>query len=148
MSGETVSGLMTSKVRTVDMDQTLAHVREIFARVSFHHLVVIDNEKIVGLISDRDLFRAVSPFAGTSVEQTRDAHTLQQKVHQIMTRQVITCRGETPAWKAGRLMLEKRVSCLPVVDREGQCVGILTLRDIARWAIERMNGGGATTRAA
>ncbi len=141
--GVLVGDIMTAKVLTVDMDRSLNDVRRIFERSAFHHLIVVEEGKLVGLVSDRDVFRAVSPFVGTSTERSCDAFTLRKHVHQIMTRLPETTTADSPAEDACRLMLESRVSCLPVVNERGACVGIVTIRDIARWALTELGGQGS-----
>jgi acetoin utilization protein AcuB len=136
--GVRVRDIMTKKVLTVDMDRSLNDVRRVFERAPFHHLVVIEEGKLVGLVSDRDVFREISPFVGTPTERSCDAFTLRKHVHQIMTRRPETCDPEAEASEACRLMLEKRISCLPVVNKESRCVGIVTIRDVAHWALREI----------
>ncbi|MFI4896919.1 MAG: CBS domain-containing protein [Phycisphaerales bacterium JB059] len=136
--GVRVADIMTKKVLTVDMDRSLSDVRRVFERAPFHHLVVIEDGKLVGLVSDRDVFREISPFVGTPTERSCDAFTLRKHVHQIMTRQPQTCAPDTEASEACRLMLDKRISCLPVVNARGRCVGIVTIRDVAHWALREI----------
>lgn len=57
-----VASIMTRKVVTVEMDDTLLTIRMIFQHVKFHHLVVVGNRKPVGVISDRDVLKAVFSF--------------------------------------------------------------------------------------
>ena len=79
-----VSAIMTSRVVTVEMDDSLQVIQDIFRQVKYHHLVVVDEGKIVGIISDRDFFKAISPFVGTLSETNRDQATLEKRAHQIM----------------------------------------------------------------
>lgn len=147
----TVESIMTRRVLSVDMDRSLEHVRRVFEEATFHHLVVVEDSKLVGLISDRDLFKAISPFAGTLSEQSKDANTLRKAVHQIMSRDITTCTPGTTVREAGRLMLDGKFSCLPVVEGDGRCVGIVTVRDLAKWAVELLSDlwdDGASWRAA
>ena len=135
-----VKDIMTTRVLTVDMDRSLGEVRRVFERAPFHHLVVIEDGKLVGLVSDRDVCREISPFAGTSVERSCDAFTLRKHVHQIMTRSPETTTMGASAQSACQMMLDKRISCLPVVNERGACVGIVTVRDIARWGMDALAG--------
>lgn len=136
--GVRVRDIMTRKVLTVDMDRSLNDVRRVFERAPFHHLVVIEDGQLVGLVSDRDVFREISPFVGTPTERSCDAFTLRKHVHQIMTRRPATCAPDEEASAACRMMLDKRISCLPVVDKAGRCVGIVTIRDVAHWALREI----------
>lgn len=134
---EPVSKIMTKRVLTVDMDRPLSDVQKIFLRVAFHHLVVVEDRKVVGIVSDRDLFKAVSPFAGTMEENNRDRNTLRRHVHQIMTRAVQTASPATTVAEVTRKMIDGKFSCVPVVDENMHCLGVVTLRDVASKVIEK-----------
>lgn len=136
----TVETIMTRHVVTVSMDDTLRQVRELFQSVRFHHLVVIDKDLVVGVISDRDLLKNISPFVGKFTERTQDSFTLSRKVHQIMSRRLVSCRPDQSLGEAGRMMLDNQVSCLPILDGAGACVGIVTLRDLLEWSLVQCAG--------
>ena len=124
---------MTSRVVTVDMDDRLSVVKDIFDAMKFHHLLVVDSDgKLGGVVSDRDLLKALSPFVVTAAETARDVATLNRRVHQIMSRKPITLPPDASIAEAVRLILEHRISCIPVVDAHFRPVGILSWRDILR----------------
>jgi len=128
-----VHDIMSREPVTVRMDDDLHRVKDLFELYRFHHLLVLLGERrLVGVISDRDLLRASSPFVGRASERPQDVATLNRRVHQIMTRNLVVVAPETPVEEAARLMLEKRVSCLPVVGPEGELLGIVTWRDQLR----------------
>jgi acetoin utilization protein AcuB len=138
--------IMTRRVVTVEFDDSLAAVKEVFDALRFHHLLVIGSDKkLCGVISDRDLLRAISPHVGTRSETTRDSATLNKRAHQIMTRSPVTLRPEASLTDAIQLLLEHRVSCIPVVDQEFKAVGIVSWRDILRSlsGLPGAGGGGA-----
>ncbi len=124
--------IMTKRVVTVGMDDTLATLWEIFHREKFHHLLVVEDDELRGIISDRDLLKASSPFINTLAEQKRDLMILRKRAHQIMTRKPITIPKEASWEDASRLMLRENISCLPVVSPNGQIEGILTRTDLLR----------------
>lgn len=72
----TVDSIMTCRVFTVEREESLLAVRNLFREGAFHHLIVVDEGRLVGVISDRDVLQAVSPFLDTPVETHRDVHTL------------------------------------------------------------------------
>ncbi len=121
-----ISSIMTRRVVTVEMDDSLQIIREIFENVKFHHILVVDGQKLAGVISDRDLIRALSPFLDTPTEKERDTTTLNKKAHQIMSRTPITVDAETSIEKASNLLLENNISCLPVISPQGSIEGIVT----------------------
>lgn len=128
----TVENIMSRQVVSVGMDDTLKEIREIFEHVRFHHILVVDNERLVGVISDRDLLKAVSPYANTQSEHPRDAATLRKRAHQIMSRKPVTIAVDGGILEAIKCFLDKKVSCLPVLKQDGTVVGILTWHDILR----------------
>lgn len=139
---QTVADIMTAPPVTITLDSTMEEVRAIFEARRFHHLVVLDdNRRAVGVVSDRDLLSTVSPFVGKMAERSADLASLQRKAHQVMSRKLIAVRPNTLLRAAARVMLDYKISCLPVVDKDLRCVGILTIRDVVRWSIARMEGG-------
>lgn len=128
----TVEEIMSRHVVSVDMDDTLKDVREIFEHVRFHHILVMENGRLAGVISDRDLLKAVSPYANTQSEHPRDAATLRKRAHQIMTRKPITIAVDASVLEGIRSFTDNRISCLPVLNRDGSVAGILTWRDILK----------------
>lgn len=123
---------MSRDVEVVTPDTALMEIQEELHRHGFRHLLVVEDGRLVGVISDRDVLRAVSPFLDTRVEEPRDVQTLTRPAREVMRADPITVQPETPIEEAGRLLLENTISCLPVVDRERALVGIVTSKDILR----------------
>jgi len=131
--GMSLKGVMTTRLVSVEIDDPLAVVKQIFDSVKFHHLLVVDSDKkLCGVISDRDLLRALSPYIGTLSENARDTATLHKRVHQIMSRQPVTLPPEATVADAVKLFLEHRVSCIPVVGPGFKAVGIVSWRDVLK----------------
>lgn len=127
-----VDSIMITKVVTARMDDTLRRVESLFHQHKLRHLPVIDEGVVVGIVSDRDLLSAISPYVGTLSEDRRDRETMNHKVHQIMSRDPITIAPEMPVERAGSILLKHNVSCLPVVDDEMHVIGIVTKKDVLR----------------
>ena len=87
----------------------------------------------MGVLSDRDYLKAISPFINSISERIRDRATLERKVHQIMTREVITLKVTDTMVKAIGLFNQHKISCLPVINERGEPVGIVSWRDIFRY---------------
>ena len=126
-----IKEIMTTRVATVSMDDRLGVIKEIFGQAHFRHLLVLEEEVLVGVISDRDLLRALSPYLDTDAEMNRDTETLNRRAHQIMSRQPITISPERSLQEAASIMLEQHVSCLPVLEN-GALVGIVSWKDLLR----------------
>ncbi len=88
--------------------------------------------KLIGVISDRDLFKALSPNIGTDAETRRDIATLKKKAHQIMTKNPVTLTTSAGIYDAVRIFNRHSISCIPVVDENSSPVGIISWRDILR----------------
>jgi acetoin utilization protein AcuB len=131
-----VQKIMSTRIVSVAMDDSLRVIKDIFENLKFHHLLVIEKEKLVGIISDRDLFKALSPNIGTLAETSKDTASLNKLAHQVMTRKPICISPEANIYDAISLFNQNRLSCLPVVDIEQKPVGILSWRDIFK-AIEK-----------
>ncbi|MBI4595198.1 MAG: CBS domain-containing protein [Candidatus Tectomicrobia bacterium] len=125
-----IDQIMTRKTITVGMDDDVRKVKDLFEKHRFHHLLVIEQGRLVGVISDRDLLRNVSPFIGKLSERSQDMSTLNRRVHQIMRRKLVTISSTMKVEEAAQVMLEQRVSCLPVVMADGHVVGVVTWRDL------------------
>jgi acetoin utilization protein AcuB len=127
---------MTKKVFKIRMDDTIGTIHEILENANFHHLLVVEGNKLVGVISDRDVLKAISPFIGTLSEHTHDLVTLNKKAHQIMNHKPITVFNDTSLHAAATIMLNNNISCLPVVSPEGGIEGIVTWKDILRYYVK------------
>lgn len=127
-----IDKIMSKRIVTVEMDDSLEIVREIFANSQFHHLLVVEDDELLGVISDRDLLRNLSPNIETAAETTRDTETLNKKAHQIMTRKPITLDAKAGVDKAVDIFNKHNISCIPIVDNNQRPVGIVSWRDIMR----------------
>jgi acetoin utilization protein AcuB len=127
-----VEKIMSKSVVTVKMDDSLMIVKEIFDSNHFHHLLVVESGKLHGVISDRDLLKALSPNVGTIIETNRDAATLNKKVHQIMARNLVTLTPNAGIYDAIEVFNIHNISCIPVVDDNNKPVGIVSWRDILK----------------
>ena len=127
-----VQKIMSKKIVTVELDDSLAVVREIFDNLKFHHLLVVESGKLIGVVSDRDLLKAVSPNLGTISATLKDEATLNKRVHQIMTSKLFTLKPEAAISDAVNLLNTHKISCIPVVDNEFRPLGIVSWRDILK----------------
>lgn len=122
--------IMNTRIVTIGMDDTLEQVKEIFDNVRFHHLLVTEQDKLVGIVSDRDLLKALSPHIDTVAETPKDRATLKKRAHQIMTRHPITLHPKHSVRDAVALFNRHSISCIPVVDSQNVPVGMVSWRDL------------------
>jgi CBS domain-containing protein len=118
-----VGDVMTRKTVTLSPHHGIAEAVSLMADRHFRHIVVVDaGGNILGVISDRDILRAL---ARTNNWQTKD-------VSQIMTRDPVTVKRETPLSVAVAKIVAKRINCLPVLDDDRKVCGILTSTDLLK----------------
>ncbi|MCW8833532.1 MAG: CBS domain-containing protein [Colwellia sp.] len=124
---------MSKNVITLSMDEPLSKAKEVFESHKIHHLLITDDDGILaGVITDRDLYKHLSPTVGTSQETYRDTALLQKKIHQIMARNLITAQAKQSLSKAVLLLYDNHKSCLPVINKEREPIGIITWRDLLK----------------
>jgi acetoin utilization protein AcuB len=124
--------LMSKNVITLDVDDNLTQAKHVFDQHKIHHILIIENKKLVGVITDRDLYKHLSPQIGTHKETLRDTSLLRKKLHLIMSRELVTATKETSLNAAVVLFYDNHISCLPIVDEQFHPVGIVSWRDIIK----------------
>ena len=129
--------IMTSPVVTVGMDDTVGAARELFREARFHHLPVVEGGRLVGIVSDRDILRAISPYLSTQSEREQDAATLRRKIHQIMKHHVVTASKGDPIVVGAALLVDHAISCLPLLSPDGRIEGIVATKDFLRWLVRQ-----------
>ena len=130
-----VRDLMSTDLVILTEDETLAHAQRCMARGRIRHLPVVRDQKLVGLLTHRDLLAAsFSIFA--------DVHTTEQRrifvtvpVVEAMHRDVVTVRPDMTVKEAAEILLQNKYGCLPVVDDSGDLVGILTEADFLQLTV-------------
>lgn len=120
---------MTREVVTVTPSTSLTEAVELLRSHTIRHLPVIDDGRVVGILTDRDLRFAMG--AGASSDEAAAAD--------VMNAPAITVPPETPVESAARTLIEHRIGCLPVVE-DGALVGILTESDLLRSFVDLMVG--------
>jgi CBS domain-containing protein len=116
-----VGDLMTREVLTVEPSDTIGEAAEKMIEHGVGAVVVSDFGSIIGILTERDILRAVA----------HRTHSAEARVRQWMTPDVVTVPSSMEGDEAAKVMLERNFRHLPVVD-EGRSVGIVSLRDLAR----------------
>lgn len=121
--------LMTREVVTLDVGAPVRDAIHLFSSKQFRHLLVADGTRLTGVLSDRDVLRALlrSPDAGNATVAT------------VMTQDPIMIGPDAPISEAIHLLTSNRINCLPVVEGDRQVQGILTTTDLlnALFALQR-----------
>jgi acetoin utilization protein AcuB len=127
---------------SVDENDSMKKAMDLLKERDIRHLPVLkDGDKLVGILTERDIKQA-SPSPATALEIREIYYLLDKvKIKQIMTRRPYTISSTAPIEEAALIMREKKIGCLPVVD-SGKLVGILTETDILDAFIEAMGVSG------
>jgi acetoin utilization protein AcuB len=125
-----VKGWMTSDIMTIDEDTSMMKASQIMKENNIRRLPVMHKGKLVGMVTDRDIKEA-SPSKATTLDVHELYYLLSElKVKDIMSKNVITIGPEDTVEKAAVIMLEHRISGLPVINEKGKLVGIITQGDV------------------
>lgn len=133
-----IEDIMTRGVVTVAPTDSLAEALHRTRAGRFRHLPVVEGERLVGVVSDRDLRAAVPALVVEGAEEILERTT----VASVMHTSVIVAHPLDPVEDAAHLMYEHKIGCLPVVSGE-RLVGIVTETDVLRSFVE-MSGGLCT----
>jgi CBS domain-containing protein len=120
-----VADLMTRDLLTVEPSDTLGEAAQKMTERGVGSVVVSDYGRMVGILTERDVMKAV---AGR-------VHSSEARVREWMTAEPVTVPPGTPVEEAGRIMLDRGFRHLPVVA-DDRPVGIVSIRDLAAWGIE------------
>ena len=131
-----VQGWMSVDVITVDEDTSMMKASIIMKENKIRCLPVVDKSgKVVGIVTDRDL-RDASPSKATTLDVYELNYLLSSmKIRDIMTKEIVYVRPDETAEFAALLMLENKISSLPVVNNKNRLVGIITQTDIFKLLI-------------
>ncbi len=127
-----VEDIMSRRLVTVGMDDSLRTIRHLFQTHSFHHLMVVEDGQLQGVISDRDYLKLITPVVEQDLGSATEMAVLKRRAHQIMSRKPVTIRPEADLEAAIARFLDDKVSCLPVVDAAGGLCGVLSWKDVLR----------------
>lgn len=139
---KTVKDIMTEKPFQLSSRATVAAALDMLkAHPDIRHLPVIDDEKLVGIVSERDLRSIVGYLSGLSKGKQKGEIYLQFSVDYMMTRNVVTVSPYDTLLDVARLFGERKIGVLPVLD-DGKLVGIVSYIDLLnRYLIPLMEAG-------
>lgn len=123
-------------VYTSDIDEQVGAVTAKLAEYRIGAVPVVENGTVVGIFSERDVIYGLAQH-GTGL--------LDKKIGEVMTAPAITVTGDTPILSALSLMTRRRIRHLPVVD-EGQLVGFVSIGDLVKHRIEKIESEAAAMR--
>lgn len=134
-----VKDIMIKEVATLDVNDELSLANDIMRLGRIRHLPVVDGPRLVGIISERDLFRSsLAQALGYGTQASRELMK-SLRIKDVMVPQVVTISPETDLCQAVRLMVDRKIGCLPVVDTD-RLVGLITETDILLQYLKECGG--------
>jgi len=136
MAQPKVKDVMSRDVRTVKRNDQLAIADRLMKEERIRHLPVIDEAgDVCAVVSQRDLFRGALLRALGYGSRAEDTMLRQVVVKEAMSAEIFTTTPETTVAEAARVMIERKIGCLPVLDA-GKLVGVVTETDFVRLIAE------------
>jgi CBS domain-containing protein len=126
-----VGDIMHTDVKTAGAGDTFADVAKIMRTNGISSVVVLEGKKLTGIVTERDIVNLVA--AGGDPHSVKVAHGMTR-------RDIETVSAKTDIAEAADHMANRNIRHLPVVDR-GKVVGIISIRDLTRWAADELSGG-------
>ena len=125
MTVRAILDLKGRDVVSVRPDVTLSEGIKTLSKRGIGAVLVMDDQRIEGVLSERDVVHALS---------ARGAAALDLPVHEVMTRRVITCRSHDTVAAIMEVMTEQKFRHLPVVE-EGSLIGLISIGDVVKWRV-------------
>jgi CBS-domain-containing membrane protein len=128
---KTVSDIMTVEVTTLGRNDSLQVAKDIMTLGRVRHFPVVDEGKVVGVVSQRDLYKASLGSVMKYGEKAQRAFAEGIAIKEVMNSPVMTIAPHASVQEAARLMMEKKIGCLPVLEGP-KLVGIVTETDMLK----------------
>jgi CBS domain-containing protein len=129
-----VKDIMAREVATLKVDDELSLAEDIMHLGRIRHLPVTDGERLVGIITERDLFKASLASVIDYDYQIKRDYMKTVVIKEIMKTDLITILPDATIQEAAQLMLNHKIGCLPVVRGE-KMVGLVTETDVLRYFV-------------
>jgi len=126
-----VRDVMQREVATLDADDHLDLADDVMRLGRIRHLPIVSAGRLVGILSQRDLFRAAVSSLLQIARAARQQWLAHIRINSVMTTEVVTIGPERPVREAVAIMLERKIGCLPVVEGE-RLVGLVSETDCLR----------------
>jgi CBS domain-containing protein len=136
-----VKDIMKTDVITLQYDAKLGFADEIMALERIRHLPVVRDGVLIGIISERDLFKSSLTSIITSLKENRKFLN-SIDIKEVMVENLVTVSPNCTIDDAAQLLLEKKIGCLPVVDGDMKLLGLVTETDFLQYYINQTKQTG------
>jgi CBS domain-containing protein len=132
---KTVRDIMATEVATLGRNDSLQLAKDIMTLGRVRHFPVIDDGTVVGVVSQRDLYKASLGSVMKYGEKAQRAFLEGIAVKEVMSEPPVTIAPHASVQEAARLMMEKKIGCLPVLE-DTRLVGLVTETDMLKLVAE------------
>ncbi len=132
----TVQEIMQTEVATLSPGERLDLADDIMKLGRVRHVPVVEGDRLVGVVSHRDLLAASLTTALEFDHTARRSFMRSIEVSEVMAQEVVTASPETTLDQAAATMLRRKIACLPVVDERSTLLGLVTETDLLRAAFK------------
>lgn len=122
---ESIKQIMSKTVRTIEKSKSIRGALDTMISHDIGSVVVVDDSKIVGIITERDIMRNIG----------REMNYLDRKCGDVCSNPVISIGPNAESWEAFEVMLRNKIRRLPVLDENQRLVGMVTERDLFKWVL-------------
>ena len=133
-----VCDIMTAPAIVISPDTPVPVAGSIMRENRIRHLPVVENDRLVGMISLGDLREASTTAAINADSYELNFALSQLAVARLMTRKVLTVTAKAPIVHAAELMTEHKIASIPVVDHQNAVVGIVTESDLLKMLVQSL----------
>lgn len=126
-----VRDFMTSPAASIEVDSRLLDAALAMRRSGFRHLPIVRGQKLVGIITDRDINRYAPSLLGNISQEEYNAIFENTPLERVMTKDPLSTTPDTPIGKVVAQLHNRKLGCLPVVE-DDKLVGIITVTDLLR----------------
>ena len=137
-----VREFMTTALTTLDDSAYLIDAALILRRTGFRHLPILSGERLVGLITDRDINRYAPSLLSNITQEEYNAIFENTPLQRVMVKDPVTVEPATPMREVVAMLHNKKLGCMPVVE-DGKLVGIITTTDMLKLLHRLLTGPGA-----
>lgn len=130
-----VRDIMKTQLVTLNADSKLGFANDIMYLGRIRHLPVVKGENIVGILTQRDLYRAsLTSILANWKENKEFLDSI--RVSEVMTKNVITISPDATVEEAAQIMIDKKVGGLPVVKDKNKLIGLITETDVLQYFVD------------
>lgn len=125
-----ISSIMTTELKTVRSDDSLMTVKELFDQHDFHHIPVVDEDQISGILSKSDFLYFLRGYTNNDIDRFIEAAKLRAfKVEEVMKKELVTLKPGDTIKEALNIFENNKFHCIPIAEEE-ELKGIITPLDI------------------